>query len=64
MSGPSGPGEPMPRHMRRSEFASPVDPDAPVRRIGCGFTFTEGALRHPTGYYLPFSDARRVRLRP
>ena len=42
--------------VRRSEFTSLVDPDAPVRRIGTGFTFTEGPLWHPTEHYLLFSD--------
>ena len=42
--------------VRRSELTSLVDPDAPVRRIGTGFTFTEGPLRHPTEHYLLFSD--------
>ena len=42
--------------VRRSKFTSLVDPDAPVRQIGTGFTFTEGPLWHPTGHYLLFSD--------
>ena len=42
--------------VRRNEFTSLVDPDAPVRRIGTGFTFTEGPLWHPTEHYLLFSD--------
>ena len=42
--------------VRRSEFTSLVDPDAPVRQIGSGFTFTEGPLWHPTEHYLLFSD--------
>ena len=42
--------------VRRSEFTSLVDPDAPVRQIGTGFTFTEGPLWHPTEHYLLFSD--------
>ncbi len=42
--------------VRRTELTSLVDPDAPVRRIGTGFTFTEGPLWHPTGHYLLFSD--------
>ena len=46
----------MPHHVRRNEFTSLVDPDAPVRRIGSGFTFTEGPIWHPTGHYLLFSD--------
>ena len=41
---------------RRPEFTSLVDPDAPVRQVGSGFTFTEGPLWHPTGHYLLFSD--------
>ena len=46
----------MPHHVRRSEFTSLVDPDAPVRQIGSGFTFTEGPIWHPTEHYLLFSD--------
>ena len=46
----------MPHHVRRSEFTSLVDPDAPVRQIGSGFTFTEGPIWHPTGHFLLFSD--------
>ena len=46
----------MTHHVRRSEFTSLVDPDAPVRQIGTGFTFTEGPIWHPTGHYLLFSD--------
>ena len=42
--------------VRRSDFTSLVDPDAPVRQIGTGFTFTEGPLWHPTEHYLLFSD--------
>ena len=42
--------------VRRKEFTSLVDPDAPVRQIGTGFIFTEGPLWHPTEHYLLFSD--------
>ena len=42
--------------VRRNEFASLVDPDAPVGQIGSGFTFTEGPIWHPTEHYLLFSD--------
>ena len=42
--------------VRRREFTSIVDPDAPVRRIGSGFEFTEGPIWHPTEHYLLFSD--------
>ena len=42
--------------VRRNEFTSLVDPDAPVRQIGSGFTFTEGPIWHPTEHYLLFSD--------
>ena len=56
VSGPSGPEEPMTHDVRRSEFTSLVDPDAPVRQIGTGFIFTEGPLWHPTEHYLLFSD--------
>ena len=46
----------MTHDVRHSEFTSLVDPDAPVRQIGTGFTFTEGPLWHPTEHYLLFSD--------
>ena len=46
----------MTHEVRRPEFTSLVDADAPVRRIGTGFTFTEGPLWHPTEHYLLFSD--------
>ena len=46
----------MTHHVRRSEFTSLVDPDAPVRQIGSGFEFTEGPIWHPTEHYLLFSD--------
>ena len=46
----------MTHDVRRSEFASLVDPDAPVRQIGSGFIFTEGPLWHPVEHYLLFSD--------
>ena len=42
--------------VRRREFTSFVDPDAPVRQIGSGFEFTEGPIWHPTEHYLLFSD--------
>ena len=42
--------------VRRRELTSLVDPDAPVRRIGSGFEFTEGPIWHPTEHYLLFSD--------
>ena len=42
--------------VRRNEFTSLVDPDAPVRRICSGFEFTEGPIWHPAGHYLLFSD--------
>ena len=40
----------------RNDFASLIDPDAPVRRIGTGFEFTEGPIWHPVEHYLLFSD--------
>ena len=46
----------MTHDVRHSEFASLVDPGAPVRQIGSGFIFTEGPLWHPTEHYLLFSD--------
>ena len=42
--------------VRRREFTSLVDPDAPVRQIGSGFEFTEGPIWHPIEHYLLFSD--------
>ena len=42
--------------VRRKEFVSLVDPDAPVRQIGSGFEFTEGPIWHPVDHYLLFSD--------
>ena len=46
----------MTHDVRRNEFTSLVDPDAPVRQIGSGFEFTEGPIWHPTEHYLLFSD--------
>ena len=46
----------MTHDVRRSEFTSLVAPNAPVRRIGTGFEFTEGPIWHPTEHYLLFSD--------
>ena len=46
----------MTHDVRRSEFTSLVDPEAPVRRIGSGFEFTEGPIWHPVEHYLLFSD--------
>lgn len=37
-------------------FLKIVDPNAPVRRLGSGFTFTEGPLWHPVNGDLIFSD--------
>ena len=42
--------------VRRNEFTSLIDPEAPVRRIGSGFEFTEGPIWHPVEHYLLFSD--------
>ena len=46
----------MTHDVRRNDFTSLVDPDAPVRRIGSGFEFTEGPIWHPVEHYLLFSD--------
>ena len=46
----------MTHDVRRREFGSLVDPEAPVRRIGSGFEFTEGPIWHPVEHYLLFSD--------
>ena len=46
----------MTHDVRRNDFASLIDPDAPVRRIGTGFEFTEGPIWHPVEHYLLFSD--------
>ena len=46
----------MTHDVRRSEFTSLVDAEAPVRSIGSGFEFTEGPLWHPVEHYLLFSD--------
>ncbi len=40
----------------RPEFGRLVDVNAPVRRIGTGFAFTEGPLWHPLEHHLLFSD--------
>jgi gluconolactonase len=40
----------------RPEFADLIDADAPLRRLGDGFTFTEGPIWHPVDHYLLFSD--------
>ena len=52
----AGRGTRMVHDIRRVELTSLVDPDAPVRRIGTGFIFTEGPLWHPIEHYLLFSD--------
>ena len=46
----------MTHDVRRSEFTSLVDADAPVRSIGSGFEFTEGPIWHPVEHHLLFSD--------
>ena len=46
----------MTHDVRRSEFSSLVDPEAPVCSIGSGFEFTEGPIWHPIEHYLLFSD--------
>ena len=46
----------MTHDVRRSDFTSLVDAEAPVRSIGSGFEFTEGPLWHPVDHYLLFSD--------
>lgn len=38
------------------EFRNLIDPNAPVRMAGNGFTFTEGPIWHPVEQYLLFSD--------
>ena len=48
--------ETMTHDVRRSEFTSLVDADAPVRSIGSGFEFTEGPIWHPVEHHLLFSD--------
>jgi gluconolactonase len=40
----------------RPEFEQLIDPDAPYRQLGAGFTFTEGPIWHPVERYLLFSD--------
>ena len=37
-------------------FRQLIDADAPVRRIGSGFEFTEGPIWHPLEHHLLFSD--------
>jgi len=37
-------------------FARLIDPDAPVRQVASGFTFTEGPVWHPGEQALTFSD--------
>ena len=37
-------------------FTSLIDPQAPVRQLGSGFSFTEGPLWHPVEGHLLFSD--------
>ncbi|MEL6336044.1 MAG: isochorismatase family protein [Pseudomonadota bacterium] len=37
-------------------FGRLIEPHAPVRQAGSGFTFTEGPIWHPTEHYLLFSD--------
>ena len=46
----------MTHDVRRSDFTSLVDAEAPVRSIGSGFEFTEGPIWHPVEHYLLFSD--------
>src|SRR5215813_13927946 len=40
----------------RREFSELIDLDAPVERLGGGFTFTEGPIWHPRDQFLLFSD--------
>jgi len=40
----------------RPEFRKLIDEAAPLRRIGSGFTFTEGPIWHPVEQHLLFSD--------
>jgi len=39
-----------------ARFGTLIDPSAPVRQLGSGFTFTEGPLWHPIEHHLLFSD--------
>ena len=39
-----------------AEFESLVDRNEPVRKLACGFLFTEGPIWHPAEHYLLFSD--------
>jgi gluconolactonase len=40
----------------RREFSQLINLDAPVERLGGGFTFTEGPIWHPRDQFLLFSD--------
>ncbi|MEO1491655.1 MAG: isochorismatase family protein [Pseudomonadota bacterium] len=46
----------MPHKVLDSRFTDIIDPNAQVRQIGTGFTFTEGPLWHPVEQNLIFSD--------
>ncbi|MEN0041623.1 MAG: SMP-30/gluconolactonase/LRE family protein, partial [Pseudomonadota bacterium] len=39
-----------------SAFNDLIDTNAPVEKLGTGFTFTEGPIWHPTEHHLLFSD--------
>jgi gluconolactonase len=38
------------------DFDKLIDPTAQLKRVGTGFTFTEGPVWHPLNQYLLFSD--------
>ncbi|MEM6664258.1 MAG: isochorismatase family protein [Pseudomonadota bacterium] len=46
----------MPHKVLDPRFADIIEPNAQVRQIGTGFTFTEGPLWHPVDQNLIFSD--------
>ena len=46
----------MPHKVLDPRFADIIEPNAQVRQIGTGFTFTEGPLWHPVDQSLIFSD--------
>lgn len=46
----------MPHTVVDDRFTGLIDANAPVERIGTGFTFTEGPLWHPVEKHLLFSD--------
>ena len=46
----------MPHAVTDPRFRDIIDPAAEVRRLGTGFTFTEGPIWHPVEKHLLFSD--------